>query len=313
MPKIKATFSQEVKNEIMSSCKNLSNCCAKAFLYGAIKGGGSLCMSNKGLGFSISSSNFDFIKLIAATANKLTGKFDDILVEGGKKAQYIYSVYDKQLLLDLQIIKQTDVLAITSGFNSDVLSNICCKRSFLKGLFMMTGSVVLPLSSEEGTTKYHFEFQLTTKENAESLALILEKLGVNCKIAQRQSMYLVYVKECEQIADVLVHLGAKNAKLKLEDLIIYRDVRNNVNRGNNCINANIQKSVNASGNQIEAITLLQSKGVLALQDKRLIDCAQARLDNPEATIGELADMLELSKSGVAHRLNKLIELAAEDK
>lgn len=144
--------------------------------------------------------------------------------------------------------------------------------------------------------RYHMEFVLQKQDFAQFALKVLQDAGFNFRITQRKNNYVLYIKESEQIADMLVFMNAMSAKLQLENVIIQRNLRNVANRQSNCISANIDKSVNASARQIQSITLLQEHGKLALLSKQLQQIARLRLDNPDATMSELAEMSQLTKA-----------------
>ena len=133
------------------------------------------------------------------------------------------------------------------------------------------------------------------------------------RFAMRKNIAILYVKDSESIADFLVYVNAMSAKLKLENVIIGRSLRNTANRQRNCIAANIDKSVNAGERQLAAIATIRKRGLFEGLTPQLKEIVIAREENPEATLDELAAKLGISKSGANHRLAKLVTIAEQQR
>ena len=189
--------------------------------------------------------------------------------------------------------------------NSLVVQMNCCKRAFIRGTFLSSGSISDP---EKG---YHFEIVCPDRGKAEQLQGIIRSFHVEAKIVVRKKSYVVYVKEGAQIVDMLAVMEANVALMDLENIRILKEMRNSVNRKVNCETANINKTVNAAVKQIEDIRLLEEKVGLESLNEGLEEIARLRLQYPEATLKELGLMLnpQVGKSGVNHRLRKLSLLA----
>ena len=141
--------------------------------------------------------------------------------------------------------------------------------------------------------------------------VIINKLGFNRKVVSRKNNFVVYLKESEQISDLLNIIGAHNALLSLQNTKIVKAMRNNVNRIVNCETANLSKTVNASVRQIENIKLIQDTIGISSLPENLQEIARIRLECEDMTLKELGEMLEppIGKSGVNHRLRKIEEIA----
>nr|MCR5387982.1 DNA-binding protein WhiA [Lachnospiraceae bacterium] len=181
----------------------------------------------------------------------------------------------------------------------------CCKRAFLKGAFLVSGSVNNPEKS------YHFEIVCKTKERAALLQDILNEFDLDAKTASRGNKILVYLKEGDKIADALGYMGADLSMLSMENTRILKEMRGNVNRVVNCETANIAKVVNASLRQVEDIHFIEEHGGLSQLPDSLRLMAEARLEYPDASLIELGEKLNppVGKSGVNHRLRRISELA----
>lgn len=191
--------------------------------------------------------------------------------------------------------------------NSLLIQQTCCKRAFIRGAFLASGSISDP---EKG---YHFEIVCPDERKAGQLQELIRSFGIDAKVVVRKKSHVVYVKEGAQIVDILAVMEANMALMNLENIRILKEMRNTVNRKVNCEMANINKTVSAAVKQIEDIKLIEEKkGFQSLNDG-LAEIAELRLQYPEATLKELGMMLnpQVGKSGVNHRLRKLSAIADE--
>ena len=175
------------------------------------------------------------------------------------------------------------------------------EKALIRGAFMGSGSVNNPES------KYHLEVSLGTQTNLEKLEKILKKSKINVKTYQTS----IYIKEGEEISKFLALIGANKAVMKFEDIRIQKEMRGKVNRLVNCETANLNKTINASIEQIAAIKKLQETGNFKKLDNNLKEIAILRLENPNMSLIELGKLLKepIGKSGVNYRLKKLMEIA----
>ena len=188
-----------------------------------------------------------------------------------------------------------------------VIQETCCKRAFIRGAVLASGSMSDPEKS------YHFEIVCATREKAEQIQKIMKCFELDGKIVLRKKSFVVYLKEGSQIADVLNVMEAHVALMEFENVRILKDMRNTVNRKVNCETANINKTVSAAVKQIDDIRYIQETKGLDKLPEGLKDMALTRLTYPEASLKELGSLLTppVGKSGVNHRLRKLSEMAEE--
>ncbi len=186
-----------------------------------------------------------------------------------------------------------------------LLKSACCRRAYIRGAFLAVGSISAP---EKG---YHLEFVTANERKAKQLQEVIQSFGIDAKTILRKKYHVVYMKESEAIVDLLNIMEAHVALMKLENLRILKELRNTVNRRVNCETANINKTLDSSRKQQEDIRLLKEKYGLENLPKGLQQIARIRLEEPEASLKELGEMLEppIGKSGVNHRLRKLSEIA----
>ena len=181
------------------------------------------------------------------------------------------------------------------------------KRAFIRGLFMGAGSVNNP------ENKYHLEIIVANEENLWMVKELLENLGIRIKILQTKQKNSLYLKEGEEISRFLALIGANKAVMQFEDIRVQREMRGKVNRLVNCESANLNKTINASIEQIAAIRKLKQDGKFNKLDENLKEIANLRLENPDMPLSELGKLLKnpIGKSGVNYRLKKIIEIANE--
>ena len=189
--------------------------------------------------------------------------------------------------------------------NSMVVQNACCKRAFIRGAFLAGGSISNPQKS------YHFEIVCDSAEKAEQLRALIRAFDIEAKVVLRKRYHVLYIKEGDQIVDMLGVMEAHLALMELENVRILREMRGCVNRKVNCETANINKTVSAALEQMNDILYIRDRIGFDRLPEGLEEIAAARLEYPEATLKELGDSLvpPVGKSGVNHRLRKLKELA----
>ena len=178
-------------------------------------------------------------------------------------------------------------------------------KAIIRGTFLGAGSVNNPES------KYHLEIILSTKANAEKIIKILSEFTIQSKKLERKNGCSIYIKDGEEISKLLALIGANSSVLKFEEIRVLRDMKNNINRKVNCETANLNKTVNAAVKQIEAIKKLKQTGEFENLSENLKEIAILRLENPDASLIELGEMLKnpIGKSGVNHRLKQIESLA----
>ena len=182
------------------------------------------------------------------------------------------------------------------------------QKAFMRGCFLGSGSMNNPKNT------YHLELAFSCGENAIFALDILEQYGISFKLLTKKKNYAIYTKEGEEISKFLALAGANHSVLAFEEIRVYRDMRNHVNRKVNCETANLNKTIDAAVKQIEAIKILQKENRLKDLSPSLQEIATLRIENPDASLAELGAMLSkpIGKSGVNHRL-KAIEKLAEEK
>ena len=179
------------------------------------------------------------------------------------------------------------------------------RRAFVRGCFLGAGSC----SDPQG--EYSVEILCRTESFAGSLADLLTQYGLTARYALRRNRYVVYLKEGDSVTGFLALIGSNIAALDLENVRAEKETRNYVNRTTNCEYANLDKLVAASVKQQQAVNTILRHGHFQRLPKALKEAAELRLNYPDASLQELADMADIKKSGMNHRLTRLIEYAQD--
>lgn len=195
----------------------------------------------------------------------------------------------------------------TETVNGILIQQNCCKRAFVRGAFLASGSISDPNKS------YHFEIVCRSEEQAKQLCDVINSFGMDAKIVARKKYQIVYLKEGAQIVDMLNIMEAHVALMNLENVRILKEMRNSVNRKVNCETANISKTVNAAVQQLRDIEYIRETAGLSSLPDNLRETALLRLEYPDAPLKELGTYLNppVGKSGVNHRLRKISEIAED--
>ena len=186
-----------------------------------------------------------------------------------------------------------------------IIQKECCKRAFIRGAFLAAGSISDP------NKFYHYESVCEYEEDAQKMCEILEFFKLDAKIILRKHSFVVYIKEGNNITDVLNIMGAFVSQMNLYNVMILKGMRNDVNRKVNCETANLNKTIEAAVKQIRDIELIRDTIGLESMNDALRDVAVARLQNPDMNLKDIGELLtpSVGKSGVNHRLRKISELA----
>ena len=309
------SFSSDTKQELSRIIPE-KKCCMLAEIAGFIRVCGSIRLAGGGK-----------FKVVTVTENAAVARhYKKLLKEYFKidaglevgqseslRKRRIYMITIGPDQLSEQILRETGIFMIREGMDyiSDgiydgVIKTKCCRKAYLRGLFLGAGTITNP---EKG---YHFEIVTSTETLAnDSKKLINSFVDLHAKVASRKKSYVTYVKDSGQIKDILAIMGAHSQYFVFEDVVLTKEMRNAANRQSNCDQANIDKALATSSRQISAIKkIAESEGLRSLPEKLRIT-ALLRLENPEATLEELGEMLDppMKKSGINKRLKRIEEIA----
>lgn len=292
------SFSKQVKNELLK-IEYENSCCEKAMLYG-------MCIFGKSFssyGVGIQTENEEISKLY----KRLILKYCNV------KCQVKPSAHARSFTVMINDKAQCD--KILKAFGHDGTGSLkinfsnfdCegCQKAFLAGAFLSCGTVSNPEKD------YHLEFTVPYLNLSKSLVTLLSECDIAPKTANRKGYNIVYFKDSEAIEDCLYIMGASSAMFEMMNVEIVKDFRNKANRTANCETANIEKTVKASFEHISAIEKIKEKKGLDYLKSDLREIAVLRIDNPEASLSDLARLTGLSRSGINHRLKRIIEISKE--
>jgi len=298
----KTSFSYRVKEEI---CREFParRCCLLAECYGILL----YCNTFSPGGIRIVTEHPDFAARVLKLFRKAFGfDFDEIPDEQPESGKYSFRMTDPEKIAAVYAgfgLSTED--AVSLHLNRGVLENECCDFAFLRGAFLSGGSVIDP------EKRYHLELSTTHQRICAQTYSLLLDVGFAPKDVVRNGSFVLYFKQSDQIEDFLTALDAPLCAMKIMEAKIEKQMRNRVNRVCNCDEANTEKMVRASREQLEAIAKLRASGVLESLPFKLQEMAALREQEPEAPLSELAQRLSLTKSAVNHRIRKLMELAKD--
>ena len=309
------SFSTETKNELSRITVD-DKLYRRAELSGIVKLAGAIQISGyKKVNLKISTELNSIARRIFKTLKSDFNINTNIVVNKNQMLKrnnsYVLTVTSEmgseQLMKDLGLLEPTEAFQTLNKVPQWILDDEECKKAFIRGAFLGGGSISDPEKN------YHLEFVVNKEEFAEDLMELINSLEFNSKIVARKNAYVVYLKESEQISDLLSHIGGFQALLSLQNTKILKQMRNDVNRIVNCETANLSKTVNAAVRQVENINFIQRTIGISKLPASLQQIALLRVENEDLTLKELGELLTppISKSGVNHRLKKIEEIAKE--
>ncbi len=298
------SFSAGAKAEI---CRNIpaKHCCALSACFGILL----FCNSFAVDGIRIITESREFAAIQPKLFKKAFNLSFDLQPEGDSTGKLNFQITDAEKISRIMTafgFDPADTLSL--HINLPVIEEDCCKASFLKGAFLAGGSVTDP---EKG---YHLELATTHHSVArEGYTLIHEVMGFYPKSAARGGGQVLYLKQSDLISDCLIFLGAPVAAMGIIEARMEKELNNTVNRRCNCDDANTSKVVEAAQEHLAALRILRAKGLYEHLPLKLQQAAIAREENPEASLSELAAMMDppITKPAMNHRLKKLMALAQE--
>lgn len=307
------SFSSKTKNELTRMIGE-DKCCQIAELSALIKMSGTMSLSGfKRIDLTVVTENPAIARRVFSLLKKVFAINSEIHVKQNKNLKktntYLIQIPDAtELLGQLGILETEDALfGIREGISESVVKKECCKRAYIRGAFLGGGSLSDP---EKG---YHAELVTHQEGFANALVELLSTYEIMGKVIERKNQYVVYLKEGDQIVDLLNVIGAHNTLLEFENIRIIKQMRNEVNRIVNCETANMNKTIDASYRQVEDIKHIMSTVGLSYLPENLRELAELRLENTEISLKEIGEMLTppVGKSGVNHRFRKIEQIAAE--
>ncbi len=298
------SFCAEIKKEISASPLPHA-CCRRAFAYG-------LLQCAHAFGLEDMSIQTEHRCVAAAYAAVITALFEDVsffeqTLPRKNGCYYTVSIADENdraHILDAfgHSGRELSLRLNRANFDCDA-----CATAYLRGAFLSCGAVSDP------ETNYHLEMSLSSYKLSMDLSALLKEMDIPVKYVVRKGTNVLYLKHSDTIADMLALVGAQSGTLQFYQAMMMKDIRNKINRTTNCENANLDKTVNAATDQIAAVRQIEATCGLSALPTELQELAALRLEHPEYSLRELGEALDppLSRSGVNHRLRRIMEFAKQ--
>ncbi len=305
------SFSTQIKTELQS-LKHL-NCCNKAELSALFHIGGSIEKSSEGLSLVFQTTNNAVVRRFMSLIRNLYDIDLTLIKKQEKKLKkhdlFVIKVSDKvdYLLTDLSLINSQAIFF--QDLEDRIIEKECCKKAYLRGAFLASGSINSPT-----TSAYHMEIQAFSKKQAEVIQAIANEFNLNSKVTKNKRGYIAYIKEAEKIADFLRVIGANNSLFDFEDSRIKRDFKNSINRVINCDIANEKKALEAAKKQLEHIEIIEKRMNNNIS-KSMQEAIFLRKKYPDSSLLELSYASlehfdkQISKSALNHRFRAIKDLA----
>ncbi len=312
------SFSSKVKEELAGHVSKARHC-RMAELAAILGGCGRIRLTPPSI--EVQSESSAVVKKVFTLLQKTFNINANVSLRRGRKGskvkQYTLCLQEpekvRRVLTDIGFIREANgVLQYKNIATDEMLQRSCCLKAYIRGAFLAGGSINDPQKN------YHIEILNQDLEHAEILQRSLREFGIESRILDRtrpsnRTVYVLYLKDGEQIIDVLSVMKAHISLMELENVRIVKEVRNNVNRQVNCETANLNKTISAAVKQVSDIRYLMDKGALSSLPPELVAMAEVRLENEDLPLKDLGQLLDppVSKSGVNHRLRKLSQAAEE--
>ena len=295
------SFSSDLK-QMLCTVTPESDCCLRAQTYGMLF----FARTFSGTGIALAASDETVADLAAENCSRLTGGVGDKRVTA--RGSCVWTVSRKSEVRKILSFFGHAPNEVAFSLNYANLENDCCIQSFLRGVFLVCGRMTDP------NRGYQLEFSVRRVKAASALETLLKNAGYPPLTTVRGNSVVLYYKDSETIEELLTAMGAVTGALEVMKTKVYRDLRNRVNRLTNCEASNIGKTVQASREQIKAIEIIRKRanGLRSLPEE-LRQVAKLRAANPDASLSEIGRLCEppLSRSGVNHRLQKILAIAEE--
>lgn len=289
--------------DILQSISTTS-CCSNAFLSAVI---------------SVTRDEIDQNTLILNCPTTLYDKFctilknfyPDLSIRFSKLGLIISGKSLVEMLSELDIAYFNDgVMELSNPCNETMLASECCRITYLKGVFLCVGKIYYNNDTLGKTQGYSVEFVFKNYQLADDIKALCKFLGINLKSVKRGNNIVLYSKDSQVMVDFLVKIGAMNQAFELQNSLVMREMRNDANRKGNCFDANLNKTINASVEQVMAIDYIINNYGLEYLELSLQAVALLRISNPEAPLSELQKLYptKITRAGLKYKLDKIISI-----
>lgn len=301
------SFTEQVKNEL-ARVQRENQSCRAAELLALLRMSGSFVTGSRGRwGLEFSTGNSAVARRVLVYLKKDFGFMPSTMVRQGRRLRKknVYTLMVQPSEEGLAFLDRMGLSPMEGINDEERLSGEEERRAYLAGAFLGGGSVSRPQSD------YHLEMVTQSARFAEEIVKVMKTFRMKAKLTDRKNDYIVYIKDGDEVSGFLQIVGASQSYLDFEAVRVVKDMRNRVNRQVNCETANLQKTVDAAVRQTYLVqTLMRHRGLSSLPP-RLREACDLRLDNPNASLSELASLCGITKSGLAHRFKKLEAMVAE--
>ena len=317
------SFAHEVKLEALESATK-NECCKLAFLSSVIHSCGELTKSGQEFYLELKTDIEKVYNEVNDCLKTLYGEYAEVNLDEdtniNKAVRYVISLpksITNQIMFDCGIAKFSvnNEFTLIQGIDEHIIENDCCAKNYIKGVFATasTSNIILNdgVNDNRSFSGYHWEFVFSNEPFADDFSNLLFAQGIPNKKSKRKNLFILYIKEADVVSDLFALVGAFKGLLRLQNEVALREVRNNINRQNNCLNANITKTVNASLKQINAIKKIEKTIGFEKLPKNLRDLCLVRLANPEESLDNLTKLMPtaITKSGINHQFRRLVKIA----
>lgn len=307
------SFTADVKKEL-TTLEPEKKCCQLAEIALYLRLSGTITLRG-GVGIRSTTNNPAVARFYTSLIKEYFGIKTSLEVTEGNSLSKgrSYGLYIGPEMNSDGVLRECGILSVREGSNyftdsvgSDITRKKCCKKAALKGAFLANGSVNDPLAKG-----YHLEIACSNETMAEDVRKLMASFGLEGRITHRKERAVVYLKSGEQIVDFLSLIGANASMFKFRDTLVYRNIRNNMMRAQNCDMVNMEKAIKAAEKQIADIQLIEEKRGLDSLPAKLCETAKMRLADPSASLSELAEKFDppIGKSGLNHRFERLAQIA----
>jgi len=297
---------QNIQNDILQGITT-QGCCGNAFLSAVIS------LTKDEVSESKLVLNLP-IQLYDKFCTNLKATYPTLNIRFGKEGVIISGKSLVEMLGELEIAYfNNGEVELTSGCNEDMLISECCRTSYLKGVFVCVGKIYYNNDSLAKSNGYSLEFVFKDYQLADDVLALVKSMGLNIKSTKRGNNIVLYSKDSQVLVDFLVTIGANTEAFEVQNSLVMREMRNDANRKGNCFDANLNKTINASVQQVMAIDYIINHYGLEYLELSLQAVALLRIANPEATLSELQKLYptQITRAGLKYKLDKIISIYKE--
>ena len=303
------SFTEEVKNELARLLRE-NTACRTAELLALLRMSGTVITGTEGKwGLDFSTSSNAVARRVLISLKKDFNLEPAILVRQGRRLRKknVYTLTVLPFEGGNHFLEKMDIWSLGKINDYNNLKTQEEKKAYLAGAFLGGGTVSRPQSD------YHLELVTKSSIFAEEISKVMKELSLHPKLTDRKNDYIIYLKDGDEVGRFLQLIGSAHCYMEFENVRVMKDMRNRVNRQVNCETANLQKSVDAALRQFQQVQLIMKYMDLIELSPKIKEAAEMRLKKPYLSLGELAELLDISKSGLAHRFQKISAIAKKIK